>query len=107
MTITQLIKKIEKEYPNIMEDIKTSEYDMVELCQGTEIIDTIVDNVALTLSGVEYKKMTNETYGYFNWCSSKEEVEKMIKVDYFEYKIVAPEKFKNITQYKKYILENC
>lgn len=107
MTIKQLITKLDKEYSSIMDDIRTSEYDIYELCQGTDIIEKIVENINLTITDKEYKIMTNELYGIYNYVTSKEELVEILKVDYFEWKIVEPEKFKSIAQFKKYILGEC
>ena len=107
MTIKQLIAKLDNEYSSIMEDIRKSEYDIYELCQGTDFIEKIVENINLTVTDKEYKIMTNEPYGIYNYVTSKEKLVENLKVDFFEWKVVDPEKFKTITQFKKYILSEC
>ena len=107
MTIKQLITKLDNEYSSIMEDIRKSEYDIYELCQGTDFIEKIVENINLTVTDKEYRIMTNELYGIYNYVTSKEELVEILKVDYFEWKVVDSEKFKTIAQFKKYILSEC
>ena len=107
MTIKQLITKLDNEYSSIMEDIRKSEYDIYELCQGTDFIEKIVENINLTVTDKEYRIMTNEIYGIYNYVTSKEKLVENLKVDFFEWKVVDPEKFKTITQFKKYILSEC
>ena len=107
MTIKQLITKIDNEYSGIIEDIKKNEYNIYELCQGTNIIEKIVENINLTITDKEYRIMTNELYGIYYYVTDKEELVEILKVDYFEWKVVDYEKFKTITQFKKYILSEC
>lgn len=107
MTIKQLITKLDNEYSSIMEDIRKSEYNIYELCQGTNIIEKIVENINLTITDKEYRIMTNELYGIYYYVTDKEELVEILKVDYFEWKVVDYEKFKTITQFKKYILSEC
>ena len=107
MTIKQLITKLDKEYCGIMEDIRTSEFDIYEICQGTNIIEKIVENINLTVTDKEYKIMTNNLYGRYSYVTSKEELVEILKVDYFEWKVVDEGKFKSISQFKKYILSEC
>ena len=107
MTIIQLITKLDNEYSSIMEDIRKSEYNIYELCQGTNIIEKIVENINLTITDKEYRIMPNELYGIFYYVTDKEELVEILKVDYFEWKVVDYEKFKTITQFKKYILSEC
>ena len=107
MTIKQLITKLDNEYSSIMEDIRKSEYNINELCQGTNIIEKIVENINLTITDKEYRIMTNELYGIYYYVTDKEELVEILKVDYFEWKVVDYEKFKTITQFKKYILSEC
>ena len=107
MTIKQLITKLDNEYSSIMEDIRKSEYNIYELCEGTNIIEKIVENINLTITDKEYRIMTNELYGIYYYVTDKEELVEILKVDYFEWKVVDYEKFKTITQFKKYILSEC
>ena len=107
MTIKQLITKLDNEYSGIMEDIRKSEYNIYELCQGTNIIEKIIENINLTITDKEYRIMTNELYGIYYYVTDKEELVEILKVDYFEWKVVDYEKFKTITQFKKYILSEC
>ena len=107
MTIKQLITKLDNEYSGIIEDIRTNEYNIYELCQGTNIIEKIVENINLTITDKEYRIMTNELYGIYYYVTDKEELVEILKVDYFEWKVVDYEKFKTITQFKKYILSEC
>ena len=107
MTIKQLITKLDNEYSSIMEDIRKSEYNIYELCQGTNIIEKIIENINLTITDKEYRIMTNELYGIYYYVTDKEELVEILKVDYFEWKVVDYEKFKTITQFKKYILSEC
>ena len=107
MTIKQLITKLDNEYSGIMEDIRTNEYDIYEISQGTNFIEKIVENINLTVTDKEYRIMTNELYGIYNYVTSKEELVEILKVDYFEWKVVDSEKFKTIAQFKKYILSEC
>lgn len=107
MTIKQLITKLDNEYSSIMEDIRKNEYNIYELCQGTNIIEKIVENINLTITDKEYRIMTNELYGIYYYVTDKEELVEILKVDYFEWKVVDYEKFKTITQFKKYILSEC
>lgn len=107
MTIKQLITKLDNEYSSIMEDIRKNEYDIYELCQGTDFIEKIVENINLTITDKEYRIMTNELYGIYYYVTSKEELVEILKVDYFEWKVVDYEKFKTIAQFKKYILSEC
>lgn len=107
MTIKQLITKLDNEYSSIMEDIRKSESDIYEISQGTGFIEKIVENINLAVTDKEYRIMTNELYGIYNYVTSKEELVEILKVDYFEWKVVEPEKFKTIAQFKKYILSEC
>ena len=107
MTIKQLITKLDNEYSGIIEDIRKNEYNIYELCQGTNIIEKIVENINLTITDKEYRIMTNELYGIYYYVTDKEELVEILKVDYFEWKVVDYEKFKTITQFKKYILSEC
>ena len=107
MTIKQLITKLDNEYSSIMEDIRKSEYDIYELCQGTDFIEKIVENINLTVTDKEYRIMTNELYGIYNYVTSKEKLVENLKVDFFEWNVVDHENFKTITQFKKYILSEC
>ena len=107
MTIKQLITKLDNEYSSIMEDIRKSEYDIYELCQGTDFIEKIVENINFTVTDKEYKIMTNELHGIYYYITSKEKLVENLKVDYFEWKVVNYEKFKTIAQFKKYILSEC
>ena len=107
MTIKQLITKLDNEYSGIIEDIKKNEYNIYELCEGTNIIEKIVENINLTITDKEYRIMTNELYGIYYYVTDKEELVQILKVDYFEWKVVDYEKFKTITQFKKYILSEC
>ena len=107
MTIKQLITKLDNEYSGIIEDIRKNEYNIYELCEGTNIIEKIVENINLTITDKEYRIMTNELYGIYYYVTDKEELVEILKVDYFEWKVVDYEKFKTITQFKKYILSEC
>ena len=107
MTIKQLITKLDNEYSSIMEDVRKNEYDIYEISQGTDFIEKIVENINLTVTDKEYRIMTNELYGIYNYVTSKENLVENLKVDYFEWKVVDSEKFKTISQFKKYILSEC
>ena len=72
MTIKQLITKLDNEYSSILEDIRKSEYNIYELCQGTNIIEKIVENINLTITDKEYRIMTNELYGIYYYVTDKE-----------------------------------
>ena len=53
------------------------------------------------------KIMTNNLYGRYSYVASKEELVEILKVDYFEWKVVDEGKFKSISQFKRYILSEC
>ena len=103
MSIKQLIEKINKLYPNFIEEVKKSEYNIFELMDN-DIKGLIVNNINLNLNDKEYRILTNKLYGYYSYIDNIQELEENIKIDYFEYKIVNYDKFKTIIQFKKYLL---
>ena len=50
--------------------------------------------------------LTNKLYGVYSYCSDIEEVKANLLIDFIDEKITL-NRFKTITQYKKYRLENC
>ena len=103
MSIKQLIEKINKLYPNFIEEVKKSEHNIFELMDN-EIKELIVNNINLNLNDKEYRILTNKLYGYYSYIDNIQELEENIKIDYFEYKVVNYDKFKTIIQFKKYLL---
>ena len=103
MNIKQLIKKINTLYPNFIEEVKKSEYNIFELMDD-EIKELIVNNINLNLNDKEYRILTNNLYGYYSYIDNIQELEENIKIDYFEYKVIDYDKFKTIIQFKKYLL---
>ena len=103
MSIKQLIKKINTLYPNFIEEVKKSEYNIFELMDD-EIKELIVNNINFNLNDKEYKILTNNLYGYYSYIDNIQELEENIKIDYFEYKVIDYDKFKTIIQFKKYLL---
>lgn len=107
MTIKQLIKKIKEKYPYFIEDILTSEFDIYELSNGTDVIKMIIENINLNLTDKEFKILTNKLYGVYNYVNDKKTLEEYMKVDYFEWKVLDYDKFKSITQFKKEKISEC
>ena len=103
MSIKQLIEKINKLYPNFIEEVEKSEYNIYEL-MNNDIKGLIVNNINLNLNDKEYRILTNKLYGYYSYIDNIQELEENIKIDYFEYKVVNYDKFKTIIQFKKYLL---
>ena len=93
MSIKQLIEKINKLYPNFIEEVKKSEYNIFELMDN-DIKGLIVNNINLNLNDKEYRILTNKLYGYYSYIDNIQELEENIKIDYFEYKVVNYDKFK-------------
>ena len=103
MSIKQLIEKINKLYPNFIEEVKKSEYNIFELMDN-DIKELIVNNINLNLNDKEYRILTNNLYGYYSYINHMKEFKENIKIDYFEYKVINYDKFKTIIQFKKYLL---
>ena len=103
MSIKQLIKKISTLYPNFIEEVEKSEYNIFELMDN-DIKELIVNNINLNLNDKEYRILTNNLYGYYSYIDNMQELEENIKIDYFEYKVIDYNKFKTIIQFKKYLL---
>ena len=103
MKIKQLIEKINKLYPNFIEEVKKSEYNIFELMDN-DIKELIVNNINLNLNDKEYRILTNNLYGYYSYIDNIQELKENIKIDYFEYKVINYDKFKTIIQFKKYLL---
>ena len=103
MSIKQLIEKINKLYPNFIEEVKKSEFNIFELMDD-EIEGLIVNNINLNLNDKEYRILTNKLYGYYSYIDNIQELKENIKIDYFEYKVIDYDKFKTIIQFKKYLL---
>ena len=103
MSIKQLIEKINKLYPNFIEEVKKSEFNIFELMDD-EIKGLIVNNINLNLNDKEYRILTNKLYGYYSYIDNIQELKENIKIDYFEYKVIDYDKFKTIIQFKKYLL---
>ena len=103
MKIKQLIEKINKLYPNFIEEVKKSEHNIFELMDN-DIKELIVNNINLNLNDKEYRILTNNLYGYYSYIDNIQELKENIKIDYFEYKVINYDKFKTIIQFKKYLL---
>ena len=103
MSIKQLIQKINTLYPNFIEEVKKSEYNIFELMDN-DIKELIVNNINLNLNDKEYRILTNNLYGYYSYIDNMQELKENIKIDYFEYKVINYDKFKTIIQFKKYLL---
>ena len=103
MSIKQLIEKINKLYPNFIEEVKKSEHNIFELMDN-DIKELIVNNINLNLNDKEYRILTNKLYGYYSYIDNIQELKENIKIDYFEYKVINYDKFKTIIQFKKYLL---
>ena len=103
MSIKQLIEKINKLYPNFIEEVEKSEYNIYEL-MNNDIKGLIVNNINLNLNDKEYRILTNKLYGYYSYIDNIQELKENIKIDYFEYKVIDYDKFKTIIQFKKYLL---
>ena len=103
MSIKQLIEKINTLYPNFIEEVKKSEYNIFELMDN-DIKELIVNNINLNLNDKEYRILTNNLYGYYSYIDNMQELKENIKIDYFEYKVINYDKFKTIIQFKKYLL---
>ena len=103
MSIKQLIEKINKLYPNFIEEVKKSEHNIFELMDN-DIKGLIVNNINLNLNDKEYRILTNKLYGYYSYIDNIQELKENIKIDYFEYKVINYDKFKTIIQFKKYLL---
>ena len=103
MSIKQLIEKINKLYPNFIEEVKKSEHNIFELMDN-DIKELIVNNINLNLNDKEYRILTNKLYGYYSYIDNIQELKENIKIDYFEYKVINYNKFKTIIQFKKYLL---
>ena len=103
MSIKQLIQKINTLYPNFIEEVKKSEYNIYEL-MNNDIKGLIVNNINLNLNDKEYRILTNKLYGYYSYIDNMQDLEENIKIDYFEYKVINYNKFKTIIQFKKYLL---
>lgn len=103
MSIKQLIEKINKLYPNFIEEVKKSENNIFELMDN-DIKELIVNNINLNLNDKEYRILTNNLYGYYSYIDNIQELKENIKIDYFEYKVINYDKFKTIIQFKKYLL---
>ena len=103
MSIKQLIQKINTLYPNFIEEVKKSEYNIYEL-MNNDIKGLIVNNINLNLNDKEYRILTNKLYGYYSYIDNIQELKENIKIDYFEYKVINYDKFKTIIQFKKYLL---
>ena len=103
MSIKQLIEKINKLYPNFIEEVKKSEHNIFELMDN-DIKELIVNNINLNLNDKEYRILTNNLYGYYSYIDNMQELKENIKIDYFEYKIIDYDRFKTIIQFKKYLL---
>ena len=103
MSIKQLIEKINKLYPNFIEEVKKSEHNIFELMDN-DIKELIVNNINLNLNDKEYRILTNKLYGYYSYIDNIQELKENIKIDYFEYKIIDYDRFKTIIQFKKYLL---
>ena len=103
MSIKQLIEKINKLYPNFIEEVEKSEYNIYEL-MNNDIKGLIVNNINLNLNDKEYRILTNKLYGYYSYIDNIQELKENIKIDYFEYKVINYNKFKTIIQFKKYLL---
>ena len=103
MSIKQLIEKINKLYPNFIEEVKKSEYNIFELMDN-DIKELIVNNINLNLNDKEYRILTNKLYGYYSYIDNIQELKENIKIDYFKYKVNNYNKFKTIIKFKKYFL---
>ena len=103
MSIKQLIEKINKLYPNFIEEVKKSEHNICELMDN-DIKELIVNNINLNLNDKEYRILTNNLYGYYSYIDNIQELKENIKIDFFEYKVIDYDRFKTIIQFKKYLL---
>lgn len=104
-TLSSIVNYLKKEYTSEVIELQDGENNIVELIP---CIDTIAkDNIDLiNITSKEYKVLTNELYGEYSYCSDIEEVKANLLIDFIDEKITL-NRFKTITQYKKYRLENC
>ena len=104
-TLSSIANNLKKEYAAEVNELQEGEYNIIELIPC--ISDIAKENTDLiSITSKEYKILTNELYGVYSYCSDIEEVKANLLIDFIDEKITL-NRFKTITQYKKYRLENC
>lgn len=104
-TLSSIVNYLKKEYDSEVIELQDGENNIVELIPC--INDIAKENIDLiNITSKEYKVLTNELYGEYSYCSDIEEVKANLLIDFIDEKITL-NRFKTITQYKKYRLENC
>lgn len=104
-TLSSIVNYLKKEYDSEITELQDGENNIVELIPCID--DIARENIELiSITSKEYKVLTNELYGEYSYCSDIEEVKANLLIDFIDEKITL-NRFKTITQYKKYRLENC
>lgn len=104
-TLSSIVNYLKKEYTSEVAELQDGENNIVELIPC--IYDIAKENIDLiNITSKEYKVLTNELYGEYSFCSGIEEVKANLLMDFIDEKITL-NRFKTITQYKKYRLESC
>lgn len=104
-TLSSIVNYLKKEYDSEVTELQDGENNIVELIPCID--DIARENIELiSITSKEYKVLTNELYGEYSYCSDIEEVKANLLIDFIDEKITL-NRFKTITQYKKYRLENC